>query len=61
MEKAMLTLKEPTDVTLEEYVTDRFLCSGGSSGYQDAITCKGLNPACKLYDNQNSLTGIVFR
>lgn len=41
MEKAMLTLKEPTDVTLEEYVTDRFLCSGGSSGYQDAISCKG--------------------
>lgn len=57
----MLTLKEPTDVTLEEYVTDRFLCTGGSAGYQDAIACKGLNPACKLYDIQNNLTGIGFR
>ncbi|XP_041796943.1 complement C2 [Chelmon rostratus] len=41
VEKAMLTLKEPTNVTLDEYVPDRFLCSGGSTGYQDAITCKG--------------------
>ncbi|XP_070761470.1 complement C2 [Enoplosus armatus] len=41
VEKAMQTLAEPTDVTLDEYITDRFLCSGGSSGYQDAITCKG--------------------
>lgn len=57
----MLTLKEPTDVTLEEYVTDRFLCTGGSSAYQDAITCKGLNSASKLYNIQNSLTGIGFR
>ncbi|XP_070827162.1 complement C2 [Chaetodon trifascialis] len=41
VEKAWLTLKEPTNVTLDEYVPDTFLCSGGSSGYQDAITCKG--------------------
>ncbi|KAG7479699.1 complement C2-like [Solea senegalensis] len=41
VEKAWTTLKEPTDVTLREYVTDRFLCSGGTSGYQDAVTCKG--------------------
>ncbi|KAM9359019.1 complement C2 [Symphorus nematophorus] len=41
VEKAMQTLKEPTDVTLDEYVPDRFLCTGGSSGYLDAITCKG--------------------
>ncbi|XP_074497464.1 complement C2 [Sebastes fasciatus] len=41
VEKARQTLKEPTDVTLDEYVPDRLLCSGGSSGYQDAITCKG--------------------
>ncbi|XP_044057275.1 complement C2 [Siniperca chuatsi] len=41
VEKAMQTLKEPTNVTLDEYIPDRFLCSGGSSGYQDAITCKG--------------------
>uniref|UniRef100_UPI0037E805C9 complement factor B n=1 Tax=Semicossyphus pulcher TaxID=241346 RepID=UPI0037E805C9 len=41
VEKAMLTLKEPTDVTMEEYVTDRFLCSGGSTAYKNSITCKG--------------------
>ncbi|XP_068173158.1 complement C2 [Antennarius striatus] len=41
VEKARTTLTEPTDVTLEEYVPDRFLCSGGSDGHQDAISCKG--------------------
>ncbi|XP_040901827.1 complement C2 [Toxotes jaculatrix] len=41
VEKARQTLKEPTNVTLEEYIPDTFLCSGGTSGYQDAITCKG--------------------
>ncbi|KAI3354557.1 hypothetical protein L3Q82_019056 [Scortum barcoo] len=41
IEKALETLKEPTNVTLDEYIPDRFLCSGGSSGYQDTITCKG--------------------
>ncbi|XP_039987709.1 complement C2 [Xiphias gladius] len=41
VEKARQTLTEPTDVTLDEYIPDRFLCSGGTSGYQDAITCKG--------------------
>uniref|UniRef100_A0A673BHI3 C3/C5 convertase n=1 Tax=Sphaeramia orbicularis TaxID=375764 RepID=A0A673BHI3_9TELE len=41
VEKARQTLKPPTDVTLEEYVPDRFLCSGGTSGKQDAITCQG--------------------
>ncbi|CAJ1066154.1 complement C2 [Xyrichtys novacula] len=41
VEKAKLTLKETTDVTLDEYVPDRFLCSGGSSGYKSDITCKG--------------------
>uniref|UniRef100_A0A8D3DDZ7 C3/C5 convertase n=1 Tax=Scophthalmus maximus TaxID=52904 RepID=A0A8D3DDZ7_SCOMX len=41
VEKARQTLQEPTDVTLAEYVPDRFLCSGGTSGYQDAVTCKG--------------------
>lgn len=35
-------MKKPTDVSLDEYVTDRFFCSGGSSGYKDAISCKGL-------------------
>ncbi|XP_054468830.1 complement C2 [Anoplopoma fimbria] len=41
VEKARQTLKEPTNVTLDEFIPDRFLCSGGSSGYQYAITCKG--------------------
>ncbi|XP_029301612.1 LOW QUALITY PROTEIN: complement C2 [Cottoperca gobio] len=41
VEKAMQTLKEPTNVTVDEYIPDRFLCAGGSSGYKYAITCKG--------------------
>ncbi|XP_003449339.1 complement C2 [Oreochromis niloticus] len=32
---------EHTDVTLDEFVPDRFLCSGGTAGYQDAVTCQG--------------------
>uniref|UniRef100_A0A674NV04 C3/C5 convertase n=1 Tax=Takifugu rubripes TaxID=31033 RepID=A0A674NV04_TAKRU len=41
VEKARQVIHEPTDVRLDEYVTDRFLCSGGSSGYKDAVSCKG--------------------
>lgn len=41
----METLREPTDVTVDEYIPRRFLCSGGTSGYQDSITCKGLDSA----------------
>ncbi|XP_072249057.1 complement C2 [Leuresthes tenuis] len=41
VEKARQTLTEPTDVTLDEYVPDRFLCTGGTEGYHDGITCKG--------------------
>lgn len=41
MEMARKTLKEPTDVTLDEYVPDLFLCSGGTLGYRDSVTCKG--------------------
>ncbi|RVE64366.1 hypothetical protein OJAV_G00125260 [Oryzias javanicus] len=41
VEKARRTLSEPTNVTLDEYVPDRFLCSGGTEGYQDALSCKG--------------------
>ncbi|KAG7223070.1 hypothetical protein INR49_015829, partial [Caranx melampygus] len=41
VEKAIITLKTPTNVTLDEYVTDRFLCSGGTKSYEDAISCKG--------------------
>lgn len=50
VENAMKTLTEPTDVTVEEYVTDRFLCSRGSSGYSDAFSCKGVISACKLHN-----------
>lgn len=42
----MQTLRDPTDVTLDEYVSDRFLCSGGSSGYEYSISCKGLDSHC---------------
>ncbi|XP_051252628.1 complement C2 [Dicentrarchus labrax] len=41
VEKARLTLTQPTDVTLDEYVPDRLLCTGGSSAYRDAISCQG--------------------
>ncbi|XP_035536463.1 complement C2 [Morone saxatilis] len=41
VEKARLTLTKPTDVTLDEYVPDRLLCTGGSSAYRDAISCQG--------------------
>uniref|UniRef100_A0A8C9ZPJ9 C3/C5 convertase n=1 Tax=Sander lucioperca TaxID=283035 RepID=A0A8C9ZPJ9_SANLU len=40
VEKARQTFKEPTNVTLDEYVPDRFLCSGGSSAHKYAISCK---------------------
>lgn len=30
-----------TNVTLDEFVPDRFLCSGGTRGYKDAVTCQG--------------------
>uniref|UniRef100_A0A8C7K4V9 C3/C5 convertase n=1 Tax=Oncorhynchus kisutch TaxID=8019 RepID=A0A8C7K4V9_ONCKI len=35
------TLLTPHDATLNEYVPDRFLCSGGSADHIDAVTCKG--------------------
>ncbi|CAK6974955.1 complement C2 [Scomber scombrus] len=41
LEKARQTLTKPTDVTLDEYVPSRFLCSGGTSGYRDSVTCRG--------------------
>ncbi|XP_010790197.1 complement factor B-like [Notothenia coriiceps] len=41
VEKARQTLKDPTNVTLDEYIPDRFLCTGGSTAYKDPITCKG--------------------
>lgn len=58
VEKARKVLTEPTNVTLNEYVPDTFLCSGGSSAYQDAIACKGLNSA--LCDSYHSLTSMAF-
>ncbi|KAM6933134.1 complement C2 [Xenentodon cancila] len=41
VEKASLTLTKPTNVTMDEYVPERFLCTGGTGGYQDATSCKG--------------------
>lgn len=42
VEKGMKSLTEPSDVTVEEYITDRFLCSRGSSGQSKAFSCKGV-------------------
>ncbi|XP_008424315.1 complement C2 [Poecilia reticulata] len=41
VEKARLTLTQPTNVSLDEYVTENFLCSGGTERYQDGISCRG--------------------
>lgn len=41
VEGARLTLSLDTNVTLEEYVPERLLCSGGTKNKQDAMTCKG--------------------
>uniref|UniRef100_A0A3Q1HLQ1 C3/C5 convertase n=1 Tax=Acanthochromis polyacanthus TaxID=80966 RepID=A0A3Q1HLQ1_9TELE len=41
VENARRILKQPTDVTLDEFVPDTFLCTGGTIGYKDAIACKG--------------------
>ncbi|XP_030008374.1 complement factor B-like [Sphaeramia orbicularis] len=46
VEKARQTLQPPTDVTLEEYMPDRFVCSGGTSGKQDVTTCQGDSGGC---------------
>uniref|UniRef100_A0A3P8ZR65 C3/C5 convertase n=1 Tax=Esox lucius TaxID=8010 RepID=A0A3P8ZR65_ESOLU len=35
------TLTAPHSTNLDEYVPERFLCSGGSSNHIDAVTCKG--------------------
>ncbi|XP_041664580.1 complement C2 [Cheilinus undulatus] len=40
VEKARGTLKEPTNVTMDEYVPDRFLCTGGPK-HKYTVTCKG--------------------
>lgn len=34
-------LTQATNVTLEEYIPDRFLCTGGTPSHQDHATCKG--------------------
>ncbi|XP_028275293.1 complement C2 [Parambassis ranga] len=41
VEKARSILKQPTDVTLDEYVPDRFFCSGGTDKKKGTISCKG--------------------
>ncbi|KAG7470817.1 hypothetical protein MATL_G00117700 [Megalops atlanticus] len=38
---AAVTFSPETTVSLTEVVTDRFLCTGGSQSYKDAVTCKG--------------------
>ncbi|XP_035240000.1 complement C2 isoform X2 [Anguilla anguilla] len=38
---AAVTFKPETTASLAEVVTDRFLCTGGSRDYKDAIACKG--------------------
>lgn len=64
VEKASTTLKQLTDVTLEEYVPERFLCSGGSSHYQDAVSCKGadsgdwLRHICHSLDGYSNMTSL---
>uniref|UniRef100_A0A673ZW40 C3/C5 convertase n=1 Tax=Salmo trutta TaxID=8032 RepID=A0A673ZW40_SALTR len=42
IKQAENTLLTPHDATLNEYVPDRFLCSGGSADHIDAVTCKGM-------------------
>uniref|UniRef100_A0A8C6WTN4 C3/C5 convertase n=1 Tax=Neogobius melanostomus TaxID=47308 RepID=A0A8C6WTN4_9GOBI len=41
VEAARPTLSKGTDVSLEEYVPERLICSGGIVNKRDAITCKG--------------------
>lgn len=41
VEGARQTLSPDANVTLEEYVPERLLCSGGTVNKQDTITCKG--------------------
>ncbi|XP_023869870.1 complement C2 [Salvelinus sp. IW2-2015] len=41
IKQAENTLLTPHNATLNEYVPDRFLCSGGSANHIDAVTCKG--------------------
>ncbi|CDQ58847.1 unnamed protein product [Oncorhynchus mykiss] len=41
VKQAVNTLLTPHNATLNEYVPDRFLCSGGSANHIDAVSCKG--------------------
>ncbi|XP_013881466.1 complement C2 [Austrofundulus limnaeus] len=41
VDKAKWLLKEPTNVTLDEFIPDRFLCTGSTAKYHGAIACKG--------------------
>ncbi|XP_023689289.2 complement factor B [Paramormyrops kingsleyae] len=38
---AAVTFSPNNTASLEDIVTDRFLCTGGSKQYEDSITCKG--------------------
>ncbi|XP_029026251.1 complement C2 [Betta splendens] len=52
VEKARQTLNG-SDVPLDEYVPDRFLCSAGSKSYRDAISCKGDSGGSLFLQNRN--------
>ncbi|KAI1894078.1 hypothetical protein AGOR_G00130290 [Albula goreensis] len=41
IKQAAMTFKPGTTASLTEFVTDRFLCTGGSQLYKDELTCKG--------------------
>uniref|UniRef100_W5MHP3 C3/C5 convertase n=1 Tax=Lepisosteus oculatus TaxID=7918 RepID=W5MHP3_LEPOC len=41
IEKAKVALEPDSTADVSEFVTDRFLCTGGSSSYKDSIACKG--------------------
>lgn len=49
MEKARSILKQPTDVTLDEFVPGRFFCTGGTVKKKGTISCKGLDYCVKMF------------
>ncbi|KAK0135378.1 Complement factor B [Merluccius polli] len=39
--KAAWLLKDSANVTLDEFIPERFLCTGGNSRFQNTVSCKG--------------------
>ncbi|CAL8360753.1 unnamed protein product [Merluccius merluccius] len=39
--KAAWLLKDSANVTLDEFIPERFLCTGGNSRFQNIVSCKG--------------------